>query len=252
MQTIPQPTRRAEFFNGVKATIPLEIGGIPFGVIFGALAISSGISPMGAMGMSAFVFAGSAQFIAVGLVAAGTGIWWIILTTFVVNARHALYAVTLAPYVKHLPHRWLLPLGFMLTDEVFVVAITRYQQSDDSVNKHWYFFGSAVSMYVCWQISTLVGIVAGSAIPDMSSWGLDFALVVTFIGMLVPMIKNRPTVTAVVVASATALLTYSLPNQLYLIVAAIAGVLAGVIAESLLPRQPEDEEPLAAERSIGP
>jgi predicted branched-subunit amino acid permease len=74
----------------------------------------------------------------------------------------------------------------------------------------------------------------------MRNWGLDFALVVTFIGMLVPLIKNRPAVIAVVVASATALLTYSLPNQLYLMVAALAGVIAGVIAESLLPQQQKE------------
>jgi 4-azaleucine resistance transporter AzlC len=240
MQTDSQPTRRSEFIGGIKATIPLVIGGVPFGIIFGAAAVGSGISPAGALGMSLFVFAGSAQFIAVGLVAAGTDVIWIIITTFVVNARHALYAASLAPYTKRLPHKWLLPLGYMLTDEAFVVVINRYHQPDDSPHKHWYFLGSAGFMYVDWQLSTLVGITAGSTIPDMRNWGLDFALVVTFIGMLVPLIKNRPAVIAVVVASATALLTYSLPNQLYLMVAALAGVIAGVIAESLLPQQQKE------------
>lgn len=250
MQTLQQPTRRSELIGGIKATIPLVIGGIPFGIIFGAAAVASGISPAGALGMSAFVFAGSAQFIAVGLVAAGTDVIWIIITTFVVNARHALYAASLAPYTKRLPHRWLLPLGYMLTDEAFVVVINRYHQPDDSPHKHWYFLGSAGFMYVDWQLSTLIGIIAGSTIPDMRNWGLDFALVVTFIGMLVPLIKNRPAVIAVVVASATALLTYSLPNQLYLMVAALAGVIAGVIAESLLPQQ--QNEAVIAEGSNQP
>jgi 4-azaleucine resistance transporter AzlC len=216
----------------VKATIPLNIGGIPFGIIYGALAVTSGISPAGTMGMSMFVFAGSAQFIATGLFAAGTDVLFIILTTFVVNARHALYSATLAPYVKRLPHKWLLTLGFLLTDEAFVVAVTRYQQPDDSPYKHWYYLGSAASMYVMWQLSTVVGIVAGSAIPDPAGWGLDFAMSVTFIGMLVPMIRTRPALAAVLVASITAVVTYSLPNQLYLIVSALAGVVAGVLSES--------------------
>ena len=249
MQTDSQPTRRSEFFGGIKATIPLVIGGIPFGIIFGAAAVGSGISPAGALGMSLFVFAGSAQFIAVGLVAAGTDVIWIIITTFVVNARHALYAASLAPYTKRLPHRWLLPLGYMLTDEAFVVVINRYHQPDDSPHKHWYFLGSAGFMYVDWQLSTLVGIIAGSTIPDMRNWGLDFALVVTFIGMLVPLIKNRPALIATVVAGATALITYSLPNQLFIMVAALAGVIAGVIAESLLPQQ---DEAIIAEGSSPP
>jgi 4-azaleucine resistance transporter AzlC len=229
---IPKPNPRDEFWGGFKATIPLNIGGIPFGIIFGALAITSGISPGGAMGMSLFVFAGSAQFIATGLVAAGTDVLFIILTTFVVNARHALYSATLAPYVKHLPHRWLLPLGFLLTDEAFVITVNRYHQPDDSPHKHWFYLGSAVSMYVFWQLSTLLGIVAGSAIPDPAGWGLDFAMAVTFIGMLVPMIRTRPVLAAVLVASVTAVLTYSMPNQLYLIISALAGIAAGVLVES--------------------
>jgi 4-azaleucine resistance transporter AzlC len=250
MQTIPQPTRRSELIGGIKATIPLEIGGIPFGIIFGAAAVANGISSAAAMGMSLFVFAGSAQFIAVGLVAAGTDVIWIIITTFVVNARHALYSASLAPYTKHLPHKWLLPLGYMLTDEAFVIAITRYQQPDDSPYKHWYFLGSALSMFIVWQLVTLIGIVAGNAIPNMANWGLDFALVVTFIGMLVPLIKNRPALVAVVVAGATALLTYSLPNQLYIMVAALAGVIAGVITESLSPQT--QKEPIIIEGSSQP
>lgn len=229
---VPKPTRRDEFLGGMKATIPLVIGAIPFGIIFGALAITSGVSIFGTMSLSAFVFAGSSQFIAVGLVAAGTETIWIIVTTFVVNARHMLYSASLAPYVKRLPHKWLLPLGFLLTDEAFIIAITRYQHPDNSPYKHWYFLGSALFMYVMWQISTLIGIVAGSSIPDPSRLGLDFAMYVTFLGILIPTIKTRPILVAVLVSSATALLTYPLPNQLYLIVSAIAGVIAGLIAET--------------------
>src|SRR4051794_31826352 len=106
-------TRRAEFLAGVRDTIPLVIGGIPFSIIFGAVAVgSSGLSPAAAAGMSAFVFAGSAQFISAGLVGAGASIPVIVATTFVVNLRHALYSATLGPYMKHLPQRWLLPLAF--------------------------------------------------------------------------------------------------------------------------------------------
>src|SRR5215213_6522088 len=115
-------TPRAEFLAGAKAMIPLVIGGMPFDIIFGALAITKGISIPATMAMSLFVFAGSAQFIAVGLVGAGASIPIIILTTFIVNLRHALYSATLAPFVKHLPQRWLLPLAYTLTDESFVVT----------------------------------------------------------------------------------------------------------------------------------
>lgn len=230
-------TRRQEFLNGMRDTIPLVIGALPFGIIFGALAVSNGISPLGAMGMSVFVFAGSAQFIAAGMVKEGVGVLVIIITTLVVNLRHALYSATLAPYVKHLSQRWLLPLAFWLTDESFVVVVGRYGKDDNSPYKHWYYFGSALLMYVNWQLCTLIGVVAGQSIPDMSSWGLDFALYVTFIGMLIPLIKNRPMLIATVVAGLSAVAFYDLPNKLGLFVAAVVGVVAGMIAEAMMPEK---------------
>lgn len=224
-------TRRAEFLAGVRATIPLVVGAIPFGIIFGALAVSSGLTAGAAAAMSAFVFAGSSQFVAAGLVANGTGLAIIVLTTFVVNLRHMLYSASLAPRMQHLPQRWLLPLGFALTDESFLVVAERYQRNDPSPYKHWFFAGSALFMYTNWQICTWIGIVAGQAIPNPASWGLDFALAVTFIGMLVPGLRSRPVVACVVVAAAAAFLFAGLPNRLGLIVASLLGVAAGMVAQ---------------------
>jgi 4-azaleucine resistance transporter AzlC len=224
---------RAEFIAGVKDMIPLEIGGVPFAIIFGALAISNGVSVAGTMAMSLFVFAGSAQFIAVGLIGAGASVPVIILTTFIVNLRHALYSATLAPYVRHLPQRWLVPLGVLLTDESFVFTSLHYTAPGDITYKHWYFLGTNLAMYVPWQISTWIGIFAGTRIPDPTRLGLDFAMIATFSGMLVPLVKNRPVLAAVVVAGIVAVIAYPLPNNIGLLIAALAGVAAGVIAESL-------------------
>ena len=226
-----QRTRRSEFLDGLKDTTPLVIGAIPFGIIFGALSVASGLSPAATQAMSAFVFAGSAQFIAVGLVASGTNPLVIIVTTLVVNLRHLLYGVRLGPHVGRLPQRWLLPLGFWLTDETFVVTDNRYEAPDNSAYKHWYFFGSAVFMYANWQVSTFIGLWAGQAIPDPTSWGLDFAMVVTFIGMLVPLVKNRPVLAAVLVSGIVSVMANPLPNKLSLILAPVAGILAGLMTE---------------------
>lgn len=229
------PTRRSEFWAGVRATFPLVVGAIPFGFIFGAAAVNVGITPLGTSAMSAFVFAGSSQFIAVSLVANGAGLWVIILTTFVVNLRHALYSATLAPHMKHLPQRWLVPLGFWLTDESFVVVVNRYHQKDASSYKHWYFLGSAMFMYANWQLVTFIGVIAGQAIPDPRSWGLDFAMYVTFIGMLVPLVKDNPTLLATLVAGVAAVAANGLPNQMGLLVAALLGITTGVLAEHFIP-----------------
>lgn len=232
------PSRRTEFVGGVRATLPLVVGGIPFGIIFGALAVSSGISSGGAIGLSALVYAGSAQFIATGLVAQNTGVLVIIITTFVVNLRHALYGATLAPHVRGLSQRWLIPLGFWLTDETFVIVINRYNQPDPAPHKHWYWLGSAAIMYLSWQVSTWIGIFAGSSIPDAAAWGLDFAMIVTFAGMVVPMITTRPAFASVLTAGIVSVAAAGLPNQLGLMAAAICGVIAGVWMEARIgPKQ---------------
>jgi predicted branched-subunit amino acid permease len=133
--------------------------------------------------------------------------------------------------MKHLPQKWLIPLGFWLTDESFVVSVKRYDEDDTSLYKHWFFFGSAVFMYTNWQVCTFLGLMAGQAIPDPASWGLDFAMIVTFIGMLVPMVKNRPIFVSVFLAGIMALLAHGLPNNIGLILAALSGIVAGLISE---------------------
>ncbi len=232
------PTRRAEFLMGVRDTLPLIAGAIPFGIIFGAVAATSGLTPAATLAMSAFVFAGSSQFIAAGLVAQHVTVGFIILTTFVVNLRHALYSASLAPHMRHLSQAWLLPLGFWLTDESFAVVIARYTQPDKSPHKHWYFFGSAVAMYSNWQLCTLIGVIAGQAIPDARGWGLEFAMVVTFIGLVVPMVKDHPMLIATLVAGGTALLANGLPSKLGLMIGALLGVAAGIVAEALMKPEP--------------
>ncbi|HXH03605.1 MAG TPA: AzlC family ABC transporter permease [Candidatus Competibacteraceae bacterium] len=233
--TAPGPTPRQEFWSGARAVFPLIVGAIPFGLIFGTLASSAGLSLAATLAMSAFVFAGSSQFIAVGLLMAGASVPVIILTTFVVNLRHLLYAASLLPHVGPLAQRWKLPLGFTLTDEAFAVAIARYQQPDGAPYKHWFHLGAALGMYLSWQLCTLAGVSLGQAIPDARSWGLDFAMSATFLGMLVPYLRHKPLLVAVLVAGSVALLAHGLPHQLGLMVAALAGIAAGVTCEHWAP-----------------
>ncbi len=225
------PTRRSEFAAGVKDTLPLVLGAIPFGIIFGAVAVSGGLSPLATLSMSLFVFAGSAQFIGAGLAAQGIGVGFIIVTTFIVNLRHVLYSASLAPYMRHLSQKWLLPLGFWLTDETYAIVIRRYPQKDASPYKHWYHLGSAVIMYSNWQLCTLIGVLAGQ-LEGIADLGLEFAMVVTFIGIVIPMISSRPLLICALVAGVAAIFTYDMPNKMGLMVAAFAGILAGVLAEA--------------------
>jgi len=220
------------FACGARDTLPMLLGALPFGIIFGTLAIASGLSMTATLLMSALVFAGSAQFIAVSLVASGAGLAVLLATTLIVNLRHMLYSASLLPYVRHLPQRWKLPLAFWLTDETFAVVHRHYlDQTAPPALKHWYFLGSSLAMYSNWFACTLIGALLGSSLPGMAGWGLDFAMVATFIGIVVPLLRTRPMLLAAIVAAAVAVAAHGLPYKLGLMLAALAGVVVGVWAE---------------------
>jgi 4-azaleucine resistance transporter AzlC len=235
IQTALRP--RKEMAAGARDTFPLIVGAIPFGIIFGTLAVQSGLTYHAALAMSIFVFAGSSQFIALGMVAAGTAWPIVVLTTFVVNLRHLLYTATLLPYLQKLPRSWKLALSFWLTDETFAVAVKRYQKADRTPHKHWYQLGSSLAMYSNWIACTCIGLSAGQLFPGIQSWGLDFAMPATFIGMVIPYLTSRPMWVAVATAGLVALLCSGLPHKLGLMLASVAGIMAGVWAESMQDRE---------------
>jgi predicted branched-subunit amino acid permease len=125
-----------------------------------------------------------------------------------------------------------MPLAFLLTDEAFAVAQQRYAAADALEHKHWYFFGAALTMYLNWQLCTLIGLVFGQAVPNLASWGLDFAMLATLIGILMPRLRNRPQLAAAVVAGLLALACRAWPYQLGLLTAACGGILAGALLEN--------------------
>ena len=218
-----------QFWAGMRAEIPLLIGVFPFGLIYGALALSADLSPAAAQAMSSIVFAGSSQFITAQLVHESTPGFVIVLTIAVVNLRHMLYSASLAPYVAALSTRWKILLSYLLTDEAYAPTILRYEKMGVTPHAHWFWLGAGLSLWITWQISTALGILLGAAIPE--SWSLDFALPLTFIAMLVPVLRNRPMIAAALSAGAVALVAFSLPYQLGLILAAVVGILVGTLLD---------------------
>ncbi|MDB6048314.1 MAG: AzlC family protein [Pseudomonas sp.] len=216
---------------GLRDSVPMLVGIAPFGIIFGTLAGAGGLSLWQAVGMSLFVYAGSAQFIVISLMGAGASAAVILLTTVIINLRHLLYSATLQPQVNQLPQRWRLILAFWLTDETFAVVQRYYLVHGRSALAHWYWLGVASSLYACWVSSTLVGVLFGEAVPDMAGWGLEFAMLATFIGIVVPLLRNRPQIAAALAAGAVALMTHAWPYKLGLMAAAFSGIAVGVLLE---------------------
>jgi 4-azaleucine resistance transporter AzlC len=218
---------------GVRDVAPILLGVAPFGLIFGALATSAGIPALASQAMSSIIFAGSAQFITAQLIGAGASAFVILMVVFVVYLRHALYSASVAPHIRHLSRGWKLLLAYLLTDEAYVVTITHYNRDGDSCTRHWYFLGAGLTLWVSWQISTALGILAGTAIPE--TWPVGFFLPLTFIALVVPALKDRAAVIAALVAGAIGLLTIGLPLKTGLLIAALVGIVAGMLTE----RRPE-------------
>ncbi|HEY6406990.1 MAG TPA: AzlC family ABC transporter permease [Ktedonobacteraceae bacterium] len=223
-------TKRSEFLNGIKAELPILLGVVPFGLIYGVSARSAGIPPLAGQSMSFIVFAGSAQFVTAQLIGAAVPAGIIILTGFIVNLRHALYSASLAPYLKQLNTRWRMLLAYLLTDEAYAVVITHYQKPGDRSRKHWYFLGAGLALWITWQASTAVGIVLGAQLP--ASWSLDFALPLTFIALVVPNLKDRAGTATAAAAGIIAILAVGLPYKLGLIVATFVGIGVGLLLDS--------------------
>ncbi len=222
-------TRPREFLAGIRVTLPFMMGSIPFALIFGVVATGGGLSVLETVSLSLFVFSGSAQFIAVSLMAVGAEAGAIWIATLILNLRHLLYAATLVPQVRHLPFVWRLGLSALLTDETFAVMEARYREQGRGPMSHWAFLGSCLGMYVNWNIWTLLASIAGREWQGLAGTGLEFAVIAAFIGMVVPRLKERPAQVAALVAGAIAILGAGLPYNLGLTLAALAGVAAGTI-----------------------
>ena len=227
----PRVSSRAAFISGFRAELPILLGTIPFGLIYGAVAVSQGLPASMAIGMSSIVFAGSSQFIALQLLSVSAPMLVVVLTTFVVNLRHALYSASIAPYTRHLSPAWKWLLAYLLTDEAYAVAITHYYDtSTESPHKHWYFLGAGLALWGSWQISTAVGVFLGAQIP--ASWSLDFAIAITFIALVFPALKDRASVASALSAGLVALLAAAAPYKLGLVLAAVTGIVVGLVVES--------------------
>ena len=221
-------TRRSEFLHGIRDQLPILMGVIPFGIIFGALARAGGIPPLETQAFSLLIFAGSAQFIAAGLVSAGTSSLVVVLTIAVVNLRHLLYSATMAPYLSRLGLRWKIALAWLLTDEAFVVAAARYRRTEQGA-PHWYFLGTGLTLWGSWQVSTSIGITLGAILPGTSL--LDFALPLTFLGLLIPSLNDRPSLAVALSAGLLSVLLAGLPYKLGLMITVLLTVGLGVWLE---------------------
>lgn len=223
-----------DFYAGARAALPILLGVMPFAMISGAAAISIGLTPFEAVGMSFIIFAGASQLVVIQLISTGSPWVIMLLTAWVINLRFTMYSATLAPYLQRLPTWQKAPLAYMLSDQAFGVSMGRFI-TDESVSRRWFYFGAALTIWVTWQVSAVTGALLGKLIP--ASWGFDFAFPLSFMALLFGALRDRPAVIAALAGGMVAVLAKGLPYNLGLALASLLGIAAGCLAERLKTRQ---------------
>ncbi|OLN29409.1 AzlC family ABC transporter permease [Desulfosporosinus metallidurans] len=221
-----------EFLMGIKKTTPLMVGVIPFGLAYGIMGAQAGLKFSEITLMSIFVFAGSAQFMAVGMIKEGISFAFIVFSTLLINLRHLLMGLSLAPYLNTQKRRWLYLLAFGMVDESYASTINHYQESGSEQGNPYFMVGAALGMYIFWIGSSVVGGLLGHSIKDPLSWGLDFAMPATFLSILVLQIKSARMLIVFLVSGITAIAAYIyIPGKWYIIIATVAATATGAFME---------------------
>jgi branched chain amino acid efflux pump len=212
---------RREWWAGALATLPFWPGTALFGLVYAVTARAAGLSGPEIIGMSLLVHAGAAQFAAVNLIAGGAGALSVIVGTAITNARSLLIGASVAPHVAARPLWWRLLYAFHLTDESFAVVTARFLRGETTPG---YALGANLAMVLPWLGSAIVGVIVGATIPSPSRWGIDLVIPLTFLGLLVPLLKDRRAVGVALCGGILALLGVTfLPGTWYLAIAGIGG-----------------------------
>ncbi len=215
-----------ELAAGVRIELPLLLGVVPFGLVYGVLGLQAGLPAWAVIAMSSVLFGGSSQVVFAQLWGAQVPAAVIGATVGVVNLRHVLYSASVAQFLSELSWRWKLLLAYLLTDEAYVAAIGRLSFGPAGAMRHWFLFGTGFTLWFGWQLATVAGVLIGATIP--AAWALDFSIALTFIALLVPALRRRSEFVAAAVAASVALLAQGMPHKLWIMAAALAGMLAGM------------------------
>ena len=213
-------------------SIPVALGIATYGVVFGALARQAGLTLLDSLGMSALVFSGSAQFVALPLLQAGVGPAELFVTALLVSLRHLVMGLSLGPRVRGLAFGHRLVLAFGLNDEAY--GLTTWHASRHGFNPA-YMRGAGLATFLAWTTGTAAGAAFGAILPDPARWGLDFAFTAVFIALLVPQVKGKAGLAAAVAGGLTAVLSAPLLGGGGQV---LAGALAAAAVGGILDREP--------------
>lgn len=220
-------TKFSEFKNGCLQEIPLQLGVFPFGIAYGILGIEVGLTNIQTYLLSIIIFAGVSQIVFAQLFSTFTPSFMIVGTIGIVNLRHILYGVSLSSYLKKLSLKWRVILSYLITDEAFAISYKRFSEEKKTKYMHFHLLGSGITLWISWQISTLIGIFIGPSIPN--SLNLEYVIPLSFIAIVVVSINTKIKLIVFIMSALFSILLRDLPWNLWIITSALISIIIGVL-----------------------
>ena len=214
--------------KGIIDVSPLMIPVVPFGIIYGVIGMDLGIGPYMTLGLSIIIFGGASQIVLLQLFSGGASSLVTITSVGAVNSRHLLYGAVFSEYLSHLKLSWKIILSYVLIDQAFAVSNTYFKKNKKNEFKHYHLLGAGFTCWIVWQISTILGIVLGSVVPE--ELGLSFTISLTFLALLTNDFRKFKNIIIMLVSGIVATIGYkTIPFQAYIIVAALSALLVATL-----------------------
>ena len=220
------------FSKGILDVSPLMIPVVPFGIIFGVIGMDLGIGPYMTFGLSVIIFGGASQIVLLQLFSGGASSLVILSSVGAVNSRHFLYGAVLSENLSNLKIIWKIILSYILTDQAFAVSNNYFKKNKRNKVNHYHLLGSGLTCWTIWQISTIVGILLGSVVPE--ELGLQFAIPITFLALLINDFTRIKHIIVMLVSGLIATFGYlTVPFKAYIIVAALSALVVAALLTNI-------------------
>ncbi len=200
---------------------------IPFGIIFGAIGIELGFDPIMTYATSLIIFGGASQIVFLQLLSGGASSLIAITSVGIINSRHLLYGAVLSEHLNKLSLIKKLFISYFIVDQGFAVSNKYFKKNRDQNFKHYHLMGSGITLWFCWQASTILGIFLGSIVPE--ELGLEFAIPLTFIAIVINELRKLDHLIVMVVSGLAATIFYNAPFKSYIIISPLIGLMTSYI-----------------------
>ena len=205
--------------KGFYDVSPLLLPVVPFGIIFGAIGIELGFGPYVTYATSIIIFSGASQIVFFQLLSNGASSLIAITSSSVVSTRHLLYGAVVAQYLSKLSLIWKIFLSYLLTDQAFAVSQEFFKKNSNDEYKHYHLLGAGLTLWIVWQLTTVIGILLGSIVPE--ELGLSFTIPLTFLALLINYFRKIDHLIVIFLSGLSSILFYEAPLKSYIILSCV-------------------------------